>query len=73
MKRFRIDILDRENRACFHADFLAASDEAAAGLARRLFPDRLIELWEGNRLVGRLDHQPSMLRPARGHYSASRA
>jgi len=54
MKRFRLDILSQRDRACFHADFLAASDEAAARQAVRLFPERLLELWDGNRCVGRL-------------------
>lgn len=41
-------------QAVLSRDIHCADDETAIEQARRLFPSGLIEIWQGNRLVGRV-------------------
>lgn len=41
--------------ATFCRDLRCADDNMAREQAQRLFPNHLVEIWLGNRLVGRID------------------
>ena len=40
--------------ATFCRDLQCADDDMAREQAQRLFPNRMIEIWQGNRLIGRI-------------------
>ena len=56
LPHYRVYFLDEDGHRAFAQDLAAADDREAVKKARQLLDRQDVELWDGERLVGRSDH-----------------
>lgn len=52
-REYRVYVID--DSAALSRDLECADDAAAIEQARRMFPERLVEVWQGHRLIERIE------------------
>jgi hypothetical protein len=59
MAEFRVFFIDNAGKVSGKHEFVLLDDESARIKARALFPGKRLEIWEGTRLVERVDGDPA--------------